>query len=75
MAEGWACYACDLMEELGFLTPLERVAQQHTRVRLLARAIVDIELHHGTMTFDDAVARSTASGSAMPRRRRRAARR
>ena len=42
MAEGWACYACDLMEEIGFLTPLESVAQQHTRVRLLARAVVDI---------------------------------
>ena len=55
MAEGWACYATELMDELGFLTPLERVAQQHTRVRLLARAIVDIELHQGTMSFEDAV--------------------
>ena len=56
MAEGWACYATDLMEELGFLTPLERVSQQHTRVRMLARAIVDIELHQGTMSFAEAVA-------------------
>jgi hypothetical protein len=56
MTEGWACYATDLMEELGFLTPLERVAQQHTRVRLLARAIVDIEFHQGTMAFADAIA-------------------
>jgi hypothetical protein len=55
MAEGWACYATDLMEEIGFLTPLERVAQQHTRVRMLARAIVDIELHQGTMSFQQAV--------------------
>ena len=55
MAEGWACYATDLMEELGFLTPLERVSQQHTRVRMLARAIVDIELHQGTMSFQQAV--------------------
>jgi hypothetical protein len=55
MTEGWACYATDLMEELGFLTPLERVSQQHTRVRMLARAIVDIELHQGTMSFSDAV--------------------
>ena len=54
MAEGWACYATDLMEEIGFLTPLERVSQQHTRVRMLARAIVDIELHQGTMSFTDA---------------------
>jgi hypothetical protein len=56
MAEGWACYATDLMEEADFFTPLERVAQQHTRLRLLARAIVDLELHGGRMTFDDAVA-------------------
>ena len=35
LAEGWACYACDLMEEVGFLTPLDSAAQQHTRVRLL----------------------------------------
>jgi hypothetical protein len=55
MAEGWACYATDLMEEIGFLTPLERVSQQHTRVRMLARAIVDIELHQGTMSFTEAV--------------------
>ena len=56
MAEGWACYATDLMEELGFLTPLERVSQQHTRVRMLARAVVDIELHQGTMSFSQAMA-------------------
>ena len=54
MAEGWACYATGLMEELGFLTPLERVAEQHSRVRFLARAIVDIELHQGTMSFTEA---------------------
>jgi len=56
MAEGWACYATDLMEELEFLTPLERVSQHHTRVRMLARAIVDIEFHQGTMSFTEAVA-------------------
>ena len=45
MAEGWACYATDLMDESGFLTPDESIAQQHTRARLLARAVVDIGLH------------------------------
>ena len=54
MAEGWACYATDLMDEVGFLTAHESVAEQHTRVRMLARAIVDIELHTGVMTLDDA---------------------
>jgi len=55
MAEGWACYATRLMEELDFLDPLERLSEAHSQVRFLARAIVDIELHQGTMTFDDAI--------------------
>jgi hypothetical protein len=56
MAEGWACYATDLMDEVGFLTPEESVAQQHTRARLVARAVVDIGLHEGSLTFDAAAA-------------------
>jgi uncharacterized protein (DUF885 family) len=55
MAEGWACYATELADELGFLTPLEQASEQQSRVRQLARAIVDISLHTGVMTFDDAV--------------------
>ena len=55
MAEGWACYATDVMEELEFLTPLEQLAQQHSRIRFLARAIVDIEFHQGSLTFDEAI--------------------
>ena len=56
MAEGWACYATDLMDEIGFLDADESLAQQHTRARLLARAVVDLGLHGGSMTFDEAVA-------------------
>ncbi len=56
MAEGWACYATQLIDELGFLSPLEQLSEQHSRMRFLARAIVDIELHQGTMTLDDATA-------------------
>ncbi len=56
MAEGWACYATELMEELDFFTPLERVSEQHSRLRFLARAIVDIELHQETMSVDECVA-------------------
>lgn len=65
MAEGWACYATQLMEELDFLSPLERLSEQHSRVRFLGRAIVDIELHQGTMLFDDAV-RFYAESVGMP---------
>src|SRR4029077_9600651 len=56
MAEGWACYATEFMEESGFLTSDESLAQQHTRARLLARAVVDIGLHDRSMSFDDGVA-------------------
>ncbi len=54
LAEGWACYVCDLMEEIGFLSPLERIAQQHTRVRIAARAVVDLSLHSGRLTVPKA---------------------
>jgi hypothetical protein len=55
MAEGWACYATELMEQAGFLDSLDRVAEQQTQVRLRVRAIVDLELHAGRLSFDDAV--------------------
>jgi hypothetical protein len=55
LAEGWACYATELMDEHGFLSPLERVAQQHSRVRMLARAIVDIRMHTLGLGTDAAV--------------------
>src|SRR3954470_18494256 len=56
MAEGWACYATDLMDQIGFLTADESLAQQHTRARLAARAVVDLGLHDGSLSFADAVA-------------------
>ena len=56
MAEGWACYATGLMGELGGLTPLELVAEQHGRVRMLARAVVDLSFHAGELSFGDAIA-------------------
>jgi hypothetical protein len=55
MAEGWACYATALMDELGFLTPLERVSEQHSRVRFLVRAVTDLAFHERSMSFDDGV--------------------
>ncbi len=54
LAEGWACYVCDLMEEIEFLSPLERIAQQHTRVRIAARAVADLSIHTGAMTPETA---------------------
>ena len=56
MAEGWACYATDLMDEFGFLTPLEHYSQSQARLRMCARALMDVRLHHGAYTLDQAAA-------------------
>ncbi len=56
MAEGWACYATDLMEEIGFLDPLQWLSQAHSRLRMAARAIVDVRLHRGEWTLEQAAA-------------------
>lgn len=54
MAEGWACYATDLMREMGALTPAEEFAEVNGRIRMAARAVVDIELHSGRMSLAEA---------------------
>ena len=66
LAEGWACYACDLIEEVGALTPLERAAQQHTRVRIAARAVADLAFHTGRMSLEDAASFYTTRGLMTP---------
>ena len=55
MAEGWACYATDLMAEIGAFTPLEEFAHALTNLRMCARAIVDVKLHTHDFTFDEAI--------------------
>ncbi len=56
LVEGWACYATDLMDEVGFLTPLQSLAQAQSRVRMAARAVVDVALHTGSLTLAEAAA-------------------
>lgn len=56
MAEGWAGYTTRLMDEIGFLTPSEHNSQYRGRMRLAARSIVDVKLHNGNFTLDQAVA-------------------
>jgi len=56
MAEGWACYATDLMDEAGFLTPLEHYEGYQARLRMAARALVDVGLHCGRYSVDEAAA-------------------
>ena len=54
MAEGWACYATDLIAEIGGLTELELLTHRRSRMRMCARAIVDVELHSQRMSLTDA---------------------
>ena len=54
MAEGWATYATQLLAETGLLTPLERTSARHGRLRAAARAFVDVRLHEGRLSLDDA---------------------
>ncbi len=56
MAEGWSSYVVDLMDEVGFLTPLESYSQRYARMRAAARAIVDVNLHYGRFSLDEATA-------------------
>jgi hypothetical protein len=56
LVEGWACYAVELMQEIGYLTPLESLAELQGRVRMAARAVADVGIHTGAMTIDDAAA-------------------
>lgn len=62
MAEGWAVYVGDLMAEVGFLTPLEEYAEAQSRRRMSARAVVDIKLHRGDFTLEQAAAYYQSQG-------------
>ncbi len=54
MAEGWSCYTTQLMGEAGFLTELEVYGEAQSRMRMCARAIVDVRLHRGEFTLAEA---------------------
>ncbi len=54
-AEGWALYAEELMSELGYYTDEERLLQLEWTLVRAARVIIDIGLHVGDMTFEQAV--------------------
>ena len=56
MAEGWACYATDLMGEIGFLTPAQELSLLHGRARMAARALVDLRMHIGRLSIAGAAA-------------------
>ncbi len=56
MIEGWAVYATRLAGEYGFHTPLEAYAEVQSHRRMAARTVVDIKLHLGEFTLEQAAA-------------------
>ncbi|MEM7707526.1 MAG: DUF885 domain-containing protein [Pseudomonadota bacterium] len=55
-AEGWGLFTEELMYELGFLQGDDvRLTQLRNRLWRAARVILDVSLHTGRMTFDEAV--------------------
>ncbi len=57
MVEGWACYAQDLMQEVpGFYTPAERLFLKSLERRNAASVLVDIRLHTGEWSVEQAMA-------------------
>jgi uncharacterized protein (DUF885 family) len=56
MVEGWACYAEDLLLETDdFYTPAEMLLLKQYERRNAASVLVDINLHRGTWSLDDAM--------------------
>jgi uncharacterized protein (DUF885 family) len=54
LVEGWACYATELMEEIGALTDLQRLSEAQTRLRMAARAVADTAIHSGEFSLEQA---------------------
>jgi uncharacterized protein (DUF885 family) len=54
LAEGWASFSVDLADEAGFLTAAESYDQHRARIRMAVRAVVDIRLHQGRITLEEA---------------------
>jgi uncharacterized protein (DUF885 family) len=55
LCEGWACYITKAAGEMGFLSPLEKFAEKASHRRMAARAVVDVRLHGGVYSLEDAI--------------------
>lgn len=54
--EGWAFYCEELMESLGYLNDLlQKLARLSDQLWRAARVIIDVSLHTGRMTVDEAI--------------------
>ncbi len=54
-SEGWALYSEELMAELGYYDDEQRLIQLEWSLVRAARVVIDIGLHVGDMTFEQAV--------------------
>jgi uncharacterized protein (DUF885 family) len=54
-SEGWALYSEELMSELGYYDDAQRLIQLEWALVRAARIVIDVGLHVGSMTFEDAV--------------------
>lgn len=78
-AEGWALYAEELMSEptadrpYGFYTPGEYMYELQGQLLRAVRIVVDVGMHTGRMTFDQAVDYFNANVNFFPGARQRAA--
>lgn len=55
MAEGWASYVPSMIAEFGLLDARQRLSLHHDRLRAATRALVDVRLHTGRWSVEDAV--------------------
>jgi uncharacterized protein (DUF885 family) len=55
-AEGWAVYAERLMAEQGYGDPEVRMQQLKMRLRMIINALLDVQIHAGTMSEKEAMA-------------------
>jgi len=54
--EGWAFYCEELMEKLGYIDkPLQRLGRLNDQLWRAARIILDVSLHTGKMTVEEAI--------------------
>jgi uncharacterized protein (DUF885 family) len=56
IVEGWAFYCEEMMEEQGFLDkPIQRLGRLQAQLWRAARIIIDVSLHTGKISYEDAV--------------------
>lgn len=54
-AEGWALYCEEMMFEIGYYDLRSRLFQLKDQLWRACRVVIDVELHRGNMSFQDAV--------------------